>query len=187
MADPAGDVTDDFDWGSMGEPWWRDRQAMARATEEQLRFASAFSRNGNATKSAKLAGYTDSDPKQSGYTARHSRAVTTLLAFLHSETGKEGFVDAAEMRRRLSELFRSGTASDSLRAAEALQKMDEREERARRDADTATPAQTLAVIRTIEPDLAKLLGRYYATRYGMTELNPPEAAARESVDASEVV
>src|SRR5262249_14461102 len=128
--------TDDFDWGELGEQWWRDTGAQCRATETQIRFACARHAGASATGAARLAGYTDSPEdksaiRQSGYKALRTTAVANMLALAAAEgqASPNGriILDKTERAKKLSELVNSPDPTLSIRAIEALNKMEDRQ------------------------------------------------------------
>src|SRR4051812_47999545 len=49
-------ATDSFDWGTLGEKWWRDAAAEVGAKERQVKFACAIHGRASAAGAARLAG-----------------------------------------------------------------------------------------------------------------------------------
>jgi hypothetical protein len=131
----ATDRADDakvFDWGELGEKWWRDAGAQFKASEAQIKFACAKHRcasNAGAAREAGYAGCADNDiAKQSGYKAFRTTSVQNLLAFAAAEAkgGNDGTVYGGEARRILSKLARGSDPTVKIRAIEALQKLDDK-------------------------------------------------------------
>jgi hypothetical protein len=128
------ETTDDFDWGELGEQWWRDTGAQCGATNLQIRFACARYAGASATGAARLAGYTDSEQdksaiRQSGYKALRTTAVANMLALAAAEdkAPPDRILDKTERAKKLSELAHSPDPTLSIRAIEALNKMADRE------------------------------------------------------------
>jgi hypothetical protein len=122
-----------FDWSPLGEPWWRDAVAGCKhkPSEMQLRFAVGRRDGLTATDAARRAGYTGAGERlrQAGSRADKSTAVKELLAFAYLETGigPDGTVKAAESKRIVSRIARTGNNSERLKACEFLDKAEQRE------------------------------------------------------------
>jgi hypothetical protein len=123
--------TDDFDWGSLGEQYWRDIGARCKASELQIRFACAKHAGATNTGAAKLAGYKgDADAiRQAGYGAFRGTKVSQMLAIAASEDKAPvaSILTKEDRAKRLSELVSSPDPTLRIRAIEALNKMEERE------------------------------------------------------------
>jgi hypothetical protein len=127
-----------FDWGALGEPWWKETGAACRATEHQIKFACARHQGANKTKSAALAGYSGSaeDLRSAGVRAAGTKAVEDLLVLAAASEGggdANGPATDAEIDRKLTKLIRSPDGAISLKAIEAR---DKRLAVARRAADS---------------------------------------------------
>src|SRR5215510_549618 len=121
------DQQPEFDWGKLGEEWWRATGKSAGATERQVKFACAKHRGCSNTESARQAGYSgDEDSvRQSAYKTFRTNVVQNLLAHAVAESGDgvDGTVDATEAKRILSGLARGADPNVKIRAVEALQKI----------------------------------------------------------------
>jgi hypothetical protein len=126
---------DHFDWGELGEKWWRETGAQCKASELQIRFACAKHAGATATGAARLAGYTDSEEdksaiRQSGYKAIRTTAVQNMLALADAE-GKPTTAKVMDKAARVEHLSAIANKSPDptlkIRAIEALNKMDERD------------------------------------------------------------
>src|SRR5215472_12077508 len=94
----------DFDWDASGLPesWWRETGAEVRASEQQIKFACAFSlKEVSASEAARRAGIAGAGNqlKQAAYRLSRSVAVEELLGRAKAERAgdnKDGTVDAVE-------------------------------------------------------------------------------------------
>jgi hypothetical protein len=120
--------TDEFDWGTRGESFWRDIQkAAATRSALALKFVASKEQGKSNTEAARRAG-AGGAPNAAGYRLSRSNEVARLFAVLQAETGTDvGHVDGAESKRILSQLARGSDPSVRIRAVEALQKIQERE------------------------------------------------------------
>lgn len=118
-----------FEWGALGETWWRENGAACRATETQIKFACARHLGANKAKSATLAGYKGRPEalRSAGVRAEGTTAVEQLLtlAAAAESGGDEGTATAAEIDRKLTKLIRSPDGGISLKAIEAHQRREE--------------------------------------------------------------
>jgi hypothetical protein len=119
-----------FDWGSLGEQYWRELGTQCKATELQIRFACARHRGADATASARLAGYRARGDalRQSAHKASHSTAVMSMLALVGAEdtATPDKVLDRSSRMQMLSDIARTNPDSTAkMRAVEALNKMDE--------------------------------------------------------------
>jgi hypothetical protein len=123
-------VADQFQWGPLGETWWREAAKTVGSTERQLRFACSIHQGASNTAAARAAPYTGNADaiRQVAYRAARTNAVQNLLALAAAEAkgGNNGTVDGAEMRRILSGMARGNDPSMRIRAIESLQKLEER-------------------------------------------------------------
>src|SRR5262249_2945532 len=154
-------MTEEIDWGELGESWWREAGANCHATEQQIIFSLHRHKGMTQTGAAKAAGYAgDSDViRQAGHRAAHSTAVCGLLSMAAAESGKgpDGNVDLAEAKRILSRLARGSDPNVRIKSIETLCKI-EREERELnlRQQEAATDVHTeIRELAKISPDLAK--------------------------------
>jgi hypothetical protein len=119
-----------FNWGELGEQWWRDAGAQFKSSEQQIKFACAKHRGASNAGAAREAGYRgDEDSiRQSGYKAFRTTSVQNLLALAAAEAkgGHDGTVDGGEAKRILSKLARGADPNIRIRAIEAMHRMDER-------------------------------------------------------------
>lgn len=129
-----------FDFGTLGEQWWRDAAAdlmvakpALRISDNQIRFAAAKHRGCSDIESARQAGYATHNKeslKQAAYKAAHATAVVELLslAALESqpERGTIKLVDDLEVMEILSKQIRSNDPNTVIRASELYNKIKER-------------------------------------------------------------
>jgi hypothetical protein len=98
-------MTEEIDWGELGETWWREAGANCHATEQQIIFALHRHQGMTATGCARAAGYSGDDAtiRQAGHRAAHSTAVMGLLSMAKAETGQgpDGNVTMDEAKQRL--------------------------------------------------------------------------------------
>jgi len=126
-------MTEEIDWGELGESWWREAGANCHATEQQIIFALHRHKGMTATGCARAAGYAGDDAtiRQAGHRAAHSTAVMGLLSMAKAETGKgpDGNVTMDEAKQILSRLARGSDPNVRIKAIESLAKIekDERE------------------------------------------------------------
>jgi hypothetical protein len=132
-----------FEWGALGEAWWRENGAACRATETQIKFACARHLGANKAKSAALAGYSGGPEalRSAGVRAGGSKAVEDLftLAAAAESPGDADTATAAEIDRKLTKLIRSPDGGISLKAIEAHQR---REEQRRQRGSSPTEEET---------------------------------------------
>jgi hypothetical protein len=113
-----------FDWGALGEAWWRENGAACRATEQQIRFACARHQGANKSRAATLAGYSGGAEalRSAGVRAEGTKAVEDLLTLAAVSEGggdADGPATDAEIDRKLTKLIRSPDGAISLKAIEA--------------------------------------------------------------------
>src|SRR5215467_9817741 len=154
-------MTEQIDWGELGESWWRQAGANCHATEQQIIFALHRHQGMTATSAARAANYAGDDAtiRQAGHRAAHSTAVMGLLSMAKAETGQgpDGNVTMTEAKQILSRLARGSDPNVRIKAIESLAKI-EREERElnMRQAESGTDIrQEIAEIAKISPDLAE--------------------------------
>jgi hypothetical protein len=154
-------MTDEIEWGELGESWWREAGANCHATEQQIIFALHRHQGMTQTGAAKAANYSGDDAtlRQAGHRAAHSTAVCGLLSMAKAETGKgpDGNVTLVEAKQILSRLARGSDPNVRIKAIETLAKI-EREERElnMREAENGTDLRSqYDEIRKISPDLAE--------------------------------
>jgi hypothetical protein len=126
------DSDDQFQWGDLGESYWRELGGRTKASEIQIKFSCAKSQGASNAGAAKLAGYSGSDDqlRQAGYRAFKSNKVQAILAIVEAEDTNApiaGIMTKADRALRLSQLSKSPDPSLSIRAIEALNKMAERD------------------------------------------------------------
>jgi hypothetical protein len=129
-----------FEWGPLGEPWWRENGEACRATEQQIKFACSRHQGANKSKSAALAGYSGNAEalRSAGVRAASTKAVEDLLvlAEVAEGGGEESTATAAEIDRKLTKLIRSPDGAISLKAIEAHAKReDQRRQRGEHPSD----------------------------------------------------
>jgi len=123
------DSEDQFDWGPLGEEYWRDLQAKTKASDEQTMFACCKHQGATNVGAARLAGYAGDDDtlRQAGYRAFKSNKVQAILAIAETEDTNApiaGVMSKADRALRLSQLSKSPDPTLSIRAIESLNKMD---------------------------------------------------------------
>jgi hypothetical protein len=125
-------MTEEIDWGELGEEWWREAGTACHASEQQIIFALHRSKGMTATASARAAKYAGDDTtiRQAGHRASHSTAVCGLLSMAKAETGQgpDGNVTMTEAKQILSRLARGSDPNVRIKSIETLAKI-EREER----------------------------------------------------------
>jgi hypothetical protein len=109
-----------FQWGELGEKWWRDSGASCRATETQIKYACSRHQGANKSKAATLAGYSgDAEALRSaGVRAEGTKAVDdllTLAAAAEDGGSKDGPATAKEIDLKLTKLVRSPDGALSLK------------------------------------------------------------------------
>jgi hypothetical protein len=123
--------TKTFDWGKLGEQFWRDLGATCKASDLQIRFACSAHAGATATGAARLAGYGGGVDaiRQSGYKAIRTTAVVNMLALAAAEDrgAAPKYADKAKRTEALSDMVVSPDPMLRIRAIEALNKMDDRD------------------------------------------------------------
>jgi hypothetical protein len=158
-------MTEEIDWGELGESWWREAGANCHATEQQIIFALHRWKGMTATASARAALYSgdENSIRQAGHRAAHSTAVMGLLSLAHAESGKgpDGNVTLVEAKQFLSRLARGSDPNVRIKSIETLCRI-EREERELnlRQAEQATDLRReLEEIAKFSPDLAEIYAK----------------------------
>jgi hypothetical protein len=128
-----------FEWGELGEKWWRENGAACRCTETQIKYACARNQGANKSRAATLAGYSGGPEAlcSAGVRAEGTKGVEDLLTLAAvAEDGgeKDGPATPAEIDRKLAKLIRSPDGGISLKAIEVSQRRDE----LRRQRDTTS-------------------------------------------------
>jgi hypothetical protein len=118
-----------FDWGSLGESWWRENGAACRATETQIKYACSRHQGANKSRAATLAGYSGSPEalRSTGVRAEGSKGVEDLLILAAASEGggdADGPATDQEIDRKLTKLIRSPDGAISLKAIEARDKRE---------------------------------------------------------------
>jgi hypothetical protein len=118
-----------FDWGALGEAWWRENGAACRATETQIKYACSRHQGANKSKSATLAGYRGSPEalRSAGVRAEGSKGVEELMILAAASEGggdADGPATDQEIDRKLTKLIRSPDGAISLKAIEARDKRE---------------------------------------------------------------
>jgi hypothetical protein len=145
----------DIDYGQLTKDWWHETGATIGASERAIKFSAAKFRGASNTVAAREAGYggnNESGARTEGYRLYRSNKVTQLLALAAAEAGGgiDGTVQPAEAKQILSHLARGSDPSVRIKALEALSKMQEREDDAKRSEPEPTLEETLvAVIATL--------------------------------------
>jgi hypothetical protein len=124
------DMNTQFDWSPLGRDWWIDTARQTGGSERQAMFACCKFRNCSNTESARQAGYsanTEAGLRTAGYRVARENAILRLLALASAEQGggPDGTVDAAEVRRIISQLARGSDPAIRIRACEAIAKLDQ--------------------------------------------------------------
>jgi hypothetical protein len=119
-------MADEFDWGPLGEAWWRENGEAARASELQIKYACARHQGATMVKAATLAGYsgTGDQLRSAGSRAEGTTAVDSLLTLAAAaESGvASDTVTDVEIDRKLAKLIRNPDGAISLKAIEAHDK-----------------------------------------------------------------
>jgi len=154
-------MTEEIDWGDLGESWWREAGTNCHATEQQIIFALHRHKGMTATGAARAAKYSGDEAtiRQAGHRAAHSTAVMGLLSMAKAETGQgsDGNVTMDEAKQILSRLARGSDPNVRIKAIESLAKIerDERELEARQQQEGGNLQQDLAMLAKISVDLAE--------------------------------
>jgi hypothetical protein len=118
-----------FEWGDLGEAWWRSNGEACRATEQQIKFACSRHQGANKSRAATLAGYSGSPEalRSAGVRAEGSKGVEDLLILAAAADGggEADIATATEIDRKLTKLIRSPDGGISLKAIEAHAKRED--------------------------------------------------------------
>jgi hypothetical protein len=152
----------DFDVTGLPEAWWRETAAEVHASEQQLKFAAAYSqREVSAVEAARRAGIggNGNSLRQAAHRLSRSVAVEELLGRAKLERSatedlKDGTVDALEARRILSRLARNADPNIKVRAIESLLRLDEADRLRLEQQTERSPEEILADLRAIAPSVA---------------------------------
>jgi len=130
-------MADDFDYGQLTKEWWHETGKTIGASDKAIKFSAAKFRGCSNTEAARLAGYggtNESGARTEGYRLYRSNKVTQLLSLAAAEAGGgiDGCVTLIESKQILSHLARGSDPSVRIKALEALAKMAEREDEAKR-------------------------------------------------------
>jgi hypothetical protein len=146
-------MTDDFDWNgsSLTKEWWLTTGATIGASEKAIKFSVCKFMGKSNTESARLAGYgghSEANVRTEGYRCARSNKVVQLLSLASAEAGGgiDGCVQPQEARQILSHLARGSDPSVRIKALEALAKMQEREDDAKRSEPEPTLEETLVTV-----------------------------------------
>jgi hypothetical protein len=154
-------MTEEIDWGELGEAWWREAGANCHCTSQQIIFALHRHRGMTMTGAAKASGYSgdENSIRQSGHRAAHSTGVVALLSMAKAETGQgpDGNVTMNEAKQILSRLARGSDPNVRIKAIESLAKIerDERELEARQREELPDIHHEIREIAKISPELAE--------------------------------
>jgi phage terminase small subunit len=160
---------------------WDDAAKLLGATPRQVKFAQAKIRGANNTQAARAAGYGGDDDalRRNGYSAARSDKVKSLIKWAESEGA--GLSDAewtpGEGKRLLARIARGEDKQASIRAIEALNKIEAAEaERAREQRWGETPfdvcehlSRGTGLFRELGPVLAVLVADLMDMKWRMTE------------------
>src|SRR5262249_40957872 len=120
-----------FNWGPLGEAWWRAAGETVGATELQTKFACSRHQGSSATAAARAAGYARSPGRIRELASRTAKTepVRELLALAAAEgkPGGQAPVDGDEARAILSEMIRGNDPGLRIRSIEALMRLSERQ------------------------------------------------------------
>jgi len=144
-------MADDFDYGQLTKDWWHETGKTIGASDRAIKFAAAKFRGASNTVAAREAGYggtNESGARTEGYRLYRSNKVTQLLSLAAAEAGGgiDGCVQSQEARQILSHLARGSDPSVRIKALEALAKMQEREDEAKRGEPEPTLDETLVTV-----------------------------------------
>jgi hypothetical protein len=121
-------MTDQFDWGSLGQSWWEETGEECRASPQQIRFACARHQGSTRSRAAALANYSgDADALRSaGSRADDSKAVQDLLTLASAaEAGTtDNPVTIHEAKIKVGKLVRSIDPTIALKASELFVKLE---------------------------------------------------------------
>jgi hypothetical protein len=150
--DDQTDMSLDFEWGQLGEEFWR-RAAQActhKPSEAQLRTAVGLHAGLNQTEAARRAGYVGTNDKLRvmAHRAARSTSVNELLAYARAETGAgdNEIVGPKEARRILSRIARRGDHRSRISALESLARLDRDEAAAKADPEASLEEQLYDII-----------------------------------------
>lgn len=152
-------MSDEFDWGALGQDWWSENGEACHASEQQIKFACARHQGANRAKAALIAGYSgDAEALRSaGSRADDSKAVSDLLVL--ASTAESGLTDSPvtdqEVEKKISRLIRS---PDGVLALKAIEARDRRlAAKAARETELSEPSieDELKELEKISPALAR--------------------------------
>jgi hypothetical protein len=118
----------EFQWGDLGEEFWRDAGKTLRASDELIKFACARHQGSTDAAAGRLAGFkgTAMAIRQAAYRAIRTTVVTRLLALASAEDGRDdGGITDTEIDATLVKMIRSPDPQTSLKAIEARGKRQE--------------------------------------------------------------
>jgi hypothetical protein len=155
-------MSNEFDWGSLGESWWTDASTSIGADLRQAKFACCVHRGCSNTEAARQAGYSPGNEegmRAEGYRVSRSNKVLSLLALANAETGTgpDGTVDKAEAKRILSSLARGSDPAVRIRAIEQLQRMEEQERASAAEEGPIDPIKSVAELCETSPLFAAFI------------------------------
>jgi hypothetical protein len=171
-------MTQEIDWGELGEVWWREAGANCHATEQQIIFALHRHKGMTATGSARAANYAGDDAtiRQAGHRAAHSTAVMGLLSMAKAETGQgpDGNVTMDEAKQILSRLARGSDPNVRIKAIESLSKIerDERELEVRQQESATGLHEEIREIAKISPELAEAYAKSKGVAWSSNTTQP---------------
>src|SRR5689334_9149721 len=96
------ELQNEFNWGDLGEKWWREAGTKFKASEKQIRIACALSRGCTNSGAAREAGYggDENSIRQAAYKAVRGTAVRNMLALAKAEAdgSPDGVMDRDEIK-----------------------------------------------------------------------------------------
>ena len=92
-----------------------------KLTERQRRFVEFYAKTGNATESARLAGY--SSPKQQGTENLSKPSVRSAIDAINAKTTKKHIMSIEERKARLTEIAEGEDERTAIKAMDVLNKM----------------------------------------------------------------
>lgn len=139
-----------FDWGPLGESWWRENGAACRASEKQIKFACSRHQGAHKNRAAELAGYSG-DPdglRSAGSRTDGSTAVQDLIALAAAtEAGvADNPVTIHEAKRKVGKLVRSPDPAIALKASELFVKLEVAEKNRGEEPESSWEDDTRALL-----------------------------------------
>jgi hypothetical protein len=171
-------MSEEFNWGELGEQWWREAGERLHADERQIKFAATRQRGASQKEAAICACYgkdgTSGDPKDDGTrrsegsrvdaTAKIRRLLAEACAEVSARGGSQdqGIISDEESLKLFSKDIRNGDPLARSRAQasiEGIRERQAREDREKAEAGEYNPLLTLNAIAEFNPLIADELAR----------------------------